>query len=519
MAVHPAIWEEYLRRKRRRDGAGLEERLGRLYDDVHPKARAFLEDASPQVAGFCTRRAGKSRGVIRKMARVANAVEHARVFYVNETRAECERIAWIGNERDGLLSVNEDFALGGVANHTKLRLTFPERKSFIELIGADDDAGVRKLLGTAPHLLVIDEAQKLRHLLTLLRDVVGAALMDHGGQVLMIGTPSRDLAGFFYEVTKPGSTQDGWSRHTWSVTDNPFFGASAEERFERTVREYCKRQALPLDHPSVRRDWGPEWVKEDARYVYPVHEVPEHELCFAPVREQPDGRPDLKAAIADLPDLPRSAEWEFTLGCDLGYHPDPFAYVLWAWSWLDLGLYEVASWKKTHLDADEQLAQLRWVGDQVDLAITVGDIGGATTPTGKGWAKRWEERYGRPMLEAAKNRKFEYQGFFSTDIRQRRIKLRKGSLLHEELKAVLWLPAPADELVVRKLREDPRIPNDVCDAALYAHRMTMAHLASAPPPAKPTHGTTEAWDALEKRIEDDETEDYDDGYGRTSYYG
>jgi hypothetical protein len=489
----------------------------RLFADVHPKARACFEDTATQVAGFCTRRSGKSRSAVRKLLRSALEIEHGRVFYINETRAECERIAWIGNARDGLLSVNDDFKLGGEPNISKLRLSFPAHHSFIELVGADDERGVRKLLGTAPHLVIIDEAQKLPHLRLLIRDVLGAALMDHQGQVILIGTPSRDLVGLFYDVTKPDTELDGWSVHTWSVLDNPFFGATEEERWERTAVEYCKRHSLSFDHPSVRRDWGPEWVKEDARYVYAVHEVPEHRLCYAPPRVRADGLPDLPRALADLPALAKGeTEWQFTLFADLGFFPDPFAYVLWAWSWKDENLYEVCSWKKNRLDADQQLAEMRWVAEQVDVQLAGGDIGGAMTPTGKGWSKRWMERFGRELIEAEKNRKYEHIELFNTDIRRGKVKLRKGGLLHTEMKAVLWLPAPADELVLRKLREDPRIPNDVCDAALYGHRHTMQHLARTPEPPRPLVGTPEYFAALEQRIEDEETAD-DDGE-RDSYY-
>ncbi len=451
------------------------------------------------------------------MLKVALETENGRVFYVNETRAECERIAWIGNERDGLLAVNDDRQLGGVPNHSKYRLSFPAKNSFIELIGADDDAGVRKLLGTAPHLVVVDEAQKLRHLLTLTRDVLGAGMMDHAGQVVMIGTPSRDLAGQFYEVTRPDSELDGWSHHRWSVLDNPYFGDTPEVRFERTVAEYCRRHSLPLDHPTVRREWFGEWVKEDARYVYAVHEVAEHKLCYAEPRYRPDGLPDLAASLRDLPELPKREEWRFTLGADLGYFPDPFTWVLWAWSWGAQKLYEVASFKKHRMDADEQLAELNWVANQVDVEITVADIGGASTSFGKGWSKRWEERFGRPMLEADKRRrKFEYIELFNTDIRQGRVQMRRGSPMHLEAQTVLWLPAPADELVQRRLREDPRIPNDVMDAATYGHRETMTHLARAPEAPKPALGTPEHWARVEKQIEDDSDADMERHQG--SYY-
>ena len=481
--------------------------------DVHPEARACIDDASPLVAICGTRRSGKSRSFLRKMAAFAATTEHARVIYLNETLSECENIAWIGNGRDGLLSLNEEFGLGGVPNHSKHTLTFPDTGGIIRLVGADDLRQVNKLRGIAPHLVVLDEAQKAPHLGPLIQQALGPAMMDYGGQIVMPGTPGVDLSGLFYDVTRDDGepAKQGWSVHRLNVLSNPFFGDTPEERFERTVVKYCREHGLSLDDPTVQREWFARWVKTDARFVYAVHQVPEHTLCYAPARVQADGQPDIAAALEDLP---QGHDWHFTLFCDLGFYPDPFAYVLWAWSWTEPRLYEVASWKQTKLDADQQLACLRWVAEQVDVELVGGDIGGATRSTGKGWSKRWMERFGRDMVEADKHRKHEYQELFNTDIRKGNVLMRKGGALHTEAKTVLWLPAPADLTVQRKLREDPRIPNDVCDAALYGHRHTMQHLAVAPTP-KPEKGTSAYWKAFEERIEDEETREDD---AAESYY-
>lgn len=485
---------------------GVRERVKLLLADVHPEARACIDDPAPLVAVRGTRRSGKSRSFIRKMLDAATAITHARVIYINETLPECEAIAWIGNGRDGLLTLNEQYQLGGVPNHTKHTLSFPANGGQVRLVGADDRRQIAKLRGIAPHLVVIDEAQKAPHLTELIRDSLGPAMMDHGGQIFMPGTPGIDLSGLFYDVTNEEEPLAGWSVHVLNVLSNPFFGATPEERFERTVAKYCREQALPLDAPEVQREWFARWVKEEARFVFAIHQVPEHEVCFAPSRMLPDGRPDVIAALRDLPVGP---EWRYTLFCDLGYFPDPFAYVLWAWSWEWEQLLEVCSWSKQKLDSEEQLAQLTWVAEQTSPSLVGGDIGGAATPIGKGWSKRWSERFGYDMVEAQKSRKFEHIQLFNTDLRKGRIKLRKDSPLHTQMQKVQWLPGTGGGA----LKENPRFPNDVTDAGLYGHRHTFQHLAQKPVP-KPKLGSEAYYAELERQLEAD-----DDEGEAESYYG
>jgi hypothetical protein len=495
------------------DSGGVRKRVEQLLSDVHPEARACIDDPAPLVAVRGTRRSGKSRSFIRKMVDAATAIAHARVIYINETLPECEAIAWLGNGRDGLLTLNEHYQLGGTPNHSKHTLTFPNG-GMIRLVGADDRRQIAKLRGIAPHLVVIDEAQKAPHLTELIRDSLGPAMMDHGGQIFMPGTPGIDLSGLFYDVTNEDEPAAGWSVHVLNVLSNPFFGATSEERFERTVARYCREQGLALDAPEVQREWFGKWVKEDARFTYAVHQVPEHQLCYAPPRwlTEPTWRRDprsgkllfLEGGVVDfetaLRDLPEGYDWRFTLAADLGYLPDPFAYVLWAWSWKWPELLEVASWAQTEMDSDDQLAHLMMVAGHAPPSIVTGDVGGANRSTGKGWSKRWNERFGYGIVEVEKHHKYDAQQLFNTDIRKGRMRVRRGSPLHEQLKRVRWLPKAVGEK--GKLEEDPAIPNDITDAGLYGHRHTFAHLAKREP-EKPKPGTDEHYRALEQQLEQD----------------
>jgi hypothetical protein len=523
VALDPAIKLEWLKRRRRREkrpDSDLGARIRVMRAGSVPKARAAAADPSPLVAWFCTRRAGKSRECVLEMLETATSIPDARVIYLNETRAECERIAWLGNGRDGLLTLNERYRLGGDPNQSKLSMWFEANGGLIEMVGADDKRAVNKLVGMGPDLVIIDEAQKAPHLSHLVRHSLGPAMMDAArktgkkGRIIACGTPSDELYGLFYEATRDdGERDESWSLHTWSVVDNPYFGATPEERYENVVLEYCKTHHLELDSPEVLRAFGPKWVKEDANYVWHVHRVPEHELCYAPARLRADGSPDINQALADLPRLPRDKEWQFTLAADLGFDPDPFAVVVWAWSFGSPAIYELTSFKRLRLLNDQQRDVLDGLERALGFTITVADAGGQGKTAVAGWSEEWERRWNKPIIEAQKTRKHEHIELLNSDIRGGRVKLRKGGALLEEAKRATWMPAVG----FGKLRENPQTPNDCMDAGLYGHRHTMAYLHE-PEAKRPAPGSPEAWERLEQQIEEQSDED-ETSYGQESYYG
>jgi hypothetical protein len=340
-----------------------------------------------------------------------------------------------------------------------------------------------------------------------------AARTGHQGRIIIAGTPCEDLFGMFYEATREDADRDtAWSLHSWSVVDNPFFGDSPEERHENVVMEYCRTHHLELDSPEVLRAFGPKWVKEDANYVWHVHRVPEHELCYAPARTKADGSPDLVAALEDLPRLPSGADWQFTLGADLGFDPDPFAVVVWAWSFGSPAIWEVCSFKRLRLLNDEQRDVLDSLERKLGFTITVADAGGQGKTAVAGWSKEWERRWRKPIVEAQKTRKHEHIELLNSDIRGGKVKLRKSGLLVEEAKRATWMPQSG----FGRMRENPQTPNDLMDAALYGHRHTMAYLHEKPAPPKAKRGSQEHYEALERRLE--ELSEEDEGTDHVSSY-
>lgn len=496
--------------------------------EYHPKQGAFARSQAEQEAAICTRRSGKSRCIIAEMLCTALEEPNSHQVYINETKHESKRIAWRGaKNKDGFIPLLQRFGMLGEVrtNKTELSITFANG-ALIELFGADDADQMEKLRGGAYRRVVVDEAQKIVHLQELVEGVLQPAMRDQfmetgrAGQIWLTGTPSQETAGYFYDVTNDEEPLAGWEVHRWSVSDNPYFGATPEIRWANTAGAILAKNRWTGSEPKFQREWLGKWVKEDARYVYHANRMPEHRLVFAPLRMHADGSYDHERALADLPQRtdgrkPRRIEWMSALGVDLGYDPGAFALVLWAYSHDHPDVYEMWSWKMTGLVPDVQREAIDAIRSSVPLTIMVGDPGGL----GKGELEGWRERHGLPIDDAEKTQKRTWMEFFNGDITSGRVRLREGSPLLHEMKHLMWAPIKArraeapgvaiapKEWANRKLKDGSVPGNHCCDAGLYAYRHLTHYLHRAPEDL-PEVGSPEWFRREEQRMED-EIDEYD----------
>ncbi|MBP9862665.1 MAG: hypothetical protein KBD62_32225 [Kofleriaceae bacterium] len=493
--------------------------------EAHPKQRAALRSVAKQIAILATRRAGKTSGMNAELMARALEVPRYRATYCNATRVEAMGLAWESDTQDGwkdLLvrfgKVHPDqdgcYLIGGVTvkpNHTDLTLTF-SNGSKLDIFAADDPKALDKFRGRAKHAVVVDEAQKFPDLVKFCGPVCSGVVKDFQGQIILQGTPGEDCAGQFYEVTKPldhGDRVPGWEVHEFGVTDNPFFGADYEERYERAVRPEIEAKGLTIDDPTVQREWFGKWVREGTRYVYPVNLAPAATLTFAPVRMSSswqrtaahvrDLTPQVAALLAQggwydhdkaVDDLPRRKngrprDWLFGLGCDFGFDPDPVALVVVGFTLEMPDVWEMFSWKRTRLVPDDWrcLVELLWRQLDDELIAIVGDPGGLVGAN----MNAWRERLGIPIENADKAGKRSWQEMVGGDIRTGRIHYREGSELLTEHRHLVWMPSapgrPAKEHADRKL-PDGSVPGNHCaDSFTYVYRHLTHHQFRSPPPA------------------------------------
>lgn len=506
-----------------------------LVDEWFPEEAAFFDDGAQLTAALCGRRAGKTRGVVRDHLRDLLEVPGYRGLYLNSTRGEAERIAWIGNRADGFKPLIESLKLPLVLDNSDLTVHNPATDGWMYLRGADDEAELRKALGGAYHKVTWDEWQKIPpKLAPSIREVFFPALLDFGGKFRGTGTPSRQMSGIAWDVTRPEKDKrtPGWSVHEWNLLANPYWGnakriagawfvvwgardeivsgphepgelaaAVAGARWAKGILAlqalYGGADVAPIDSPIMQREGFGRWVREDAAYVYHVHKVAAERLLYAPHRVRADGFVDVARALEDLP-WPWQ-DGQFALGADLGYYPDPFAFVLWGWHREDPRLYEVCSWRKTHLKSDAQVAALRAVREIVAIGAIDADAGGGGKPVVTGWSDEWVERYGLPIAEAQKAHKSTAIEVMNNDIVSGNVALRDGGPLYEEMSLLQWSSIVS---ATGRQIEDPTIANDCCDAGLYSHRRTYAHRYRAPVEV-PKFGTPERAARDESELEEE----------------
>lgn len=517
-----ALLAESQAREARKADAGREHaaRWGEIASGLrakfHPKQRAFTSSMAKRRAAKCTRRAGKSVGILSES--LARCLERPRyrALYCHATRDEALRIAWRGDNRDGWRDLVDDIGLkvahtraefdakpdrDCLVNETTLQIDFRNGSQLL-IFCADSAKDADKIRGGQKDLVIVDEAQKFPDLAYFVGDVAEAMLKRPAGvepgELWITGTPSRQLAGLFYDVTKEaeqGQRAPGWEVHEWTVSDNPYFGGTPEERWEATGAAVLHDNGWTLDNapPVFVREWLGKWATADALYIYAVHAAPPVE--FAPVRvDTGTGRYDHAAALADLPQTfhdERGAvtriDWYYTMGVDFGFSPDPFAWVLWAWSPQIEEVYEMGAWKRTLLKPDDMRDHLVAVFDQVKerLVSIRGDAGGAMA---SGTIAAWEEVVKLPIEPADKHDKQTWIELYNGELHAGRLRYRAGSPLLAEQRHLQWKVLPSGKRVEWSDRvvDGVKHGDHCCDAGLYAWRDIAGRVTSFAPPPKST---------------------------------
>lgn len=423
----------------------------RLEDHLFDKQLSFVLDSSPFKEATTTRRAGKTISCAIDLLHTAVTDPGKINLYITLSRKNAKRLVWPVLKR-----FNKELGLNGNPNESDLSIAFPNG-SMIYILGAVDRQSIEDFRGLAVRKVYLDEAQSFpEYIRELIDDVLGPALMDYAGQLILIGTPGPVPTGYFYELR----SNQGWSHHSWSYWDNPRLdflkrGLTHQDMLDREL----KRRGVTISDPSIQREWFGKWIVDEDSLVYHYN-----------------------ALKNDYNDLP-SDNWTYILGVDLGFE-DADALALIAYSDIRKETYLVEEVVTRHQDLSSLCKQIDMLVAQYDITKIVVDTGGL----GKKITEEISKRYNIPMVAAEKTRKVEYIELMNDDLRTGRLKIRATSqFAHDSLK-VEWDHdhSTPDRKVISK-----RFHSDICEAVLYAWRESYSYTSNLPI-AEPEYGTR-AW--------------------------
>lgn len=447
--------------------AELRRRLGtqitqEVRDESFAKQDAFVTDLSRLVSALCTRRAGKSNGLALRFFRTLQRHPGALCPYIALTRDSAKNIMW-----PVLQEMDERFKIGAKFTDSNLTATLPNG-GMIKLFGADMKNFIKRLRGIKTPGVGVDEAQDFgAHLESLIDDVLTPAIGDYvDGWISLTGTPGPIPHGYFYDVTHRGMF--GFSHHSWSLHDNPYFPNS-----RAFVAEVKAKKAWTNDSPSYIREYGgdegiPRWVLDLDALVFKYDPIKNHYARF----------PDIRG------------DWDFVIGVDLGFD--------------DADAIAVVGWHPRHKQAylvHEEIARGEGV---TELASRIERLHGKYRPLkivvdtgglGKKIAEELQRRFGLPVQAAEKDRKFEFIELLNDAMRQARFFAKNDSEFAQDCTRVKW----DTESVKPKISDTYH--SDITDAVLYAYRESLHWLSEPEPLPGPKPRTPEWFKREEEEME------------------
>lgn len=415
------------------------------------KQLAVINSPARRKVLLCGRRAGKTTTISFKLFIAAlDGAPGVPVLYVTLTRENAKEIIW-----EDLLRLNEEYALGGKVNVSRLTITLPN-KSAIQLRGAHTEREISKYRGKKFKLAVLDEAQSFpdRIIEPLLKEVISPTLMDYQGELWISGTRPPIRAGYFYRCYA-GNLAANREQHRWTVVDN--------------TRLPARKAGVPIE--AILADIREEnaWSEADPTYLREIlnEDVEDLESLLFPFRDVN------RMATPDGP-------WTTVFGVDVGY-TDGDAIAVLGWQPNVRRVHLLAEHVKSQEDVTdlaEAIKRLAAIWKPIRMVI---DEGGG----GKKDAAELRRRHSIPVTAAAKTQKSNFIRLLQADMRRGLLVAPEGTQWEEECKLVQRDPKA---WMHGELQEKPKgqggFHSDICMAVLYSWREAL-HFLEKDPPAPP----------------------------------
>lgn len=420
--------------------------LGHLF----PRQLDAVRDERKFKALLCGGRAGKTTTAIYELAHGMLSEPGSANLYVGQTLTSARDIFW-----RPFCDANDRHGWGFSPNHA-LHTMEHGNGSWLLCAGAETERELEKRRGVPWRRVRIDEcgAHRPTYLQYFVEQVIEPRLMDHDGDLWLMGTPTRQSYGYFYDITT--GAQPGWGVHKWTAAENPHV------KFEAFVAEMLERRGWTRDNPIFRREYLAEWIADVDALVY----------RFLRGRN----------VIGELPQLMPHDSWARVMGLDFGVGDATAAVVLAYPRSYGRAVYVQHCWSERGLAPSDAVEKLRPIVERFKPEVIVGDVGGM----GKAYQAEWNKRIrGIEMRAANKSDKRGTLEFVSDalhtavstgDVTRDRglLSLDGNEHLHREWATLQW---DEDRQDIAEGQDD-----DVADAAMYAWKACPAYANAIRPP-------------------------------------
>lgn len=430
-------------------------------DPNFPRQNAFVEDLSRYIDAQCSRRAGKSNGLVLRFLRTMEKHPKSTCLYLSLTQESAREILW-----PVLHEMNDKYSLGLQFTESRLEVKHPNG-SKLKMMGADLKNFVKRLKGRKHPGIGVDESQDFGvHLQSLIDDVLTPCISDYAdGWIALTGTPGPVPQGYFFDVTK--NRKYGFSHHEWTLFDNPYMPDP-----QSFVRDLKAKREWTDDNPTLLREWLNKWVLDvDALWIR-YNEKLNHYV-----------------------ELPKEHKWNYIMGVDIGFNDaDAIAVLAWSETSPDTYLVEESIAKKQGIT--QLVSQIDTLQKKYGVYKIVMDEGAL----GKKIAEDIRSRFGCPLEPAEKSEKQSNVELLNDALRLGRFKANAASRFAQDsyLVQIDWTKSTPNRIVIKK---SPH--SDIIDAVLYAFKASVAY-AYRPPTPKLYPGTKEWADAQETSMWDAE---------------
>lgn len=395
-------------------------------DTGFPLQQRLVEQSLRFQAWQATRRAAKSNSFARRMLRRLTR-KRCNALYLALTLDSAKAILW--DVVDELLrSHNVEF------NPNKQAGTFTlANGSFIKFAGLDSNfKEMRKILGQKYAIVGIDECGSMtQDMQTIVDQMITPALIDEGGDLILLGT-AENIPGTYFEKVTSGKVP-GWHVEKWDTYQNPYMA----EKWKQEIERIMDVNPLAKDASWFKTHYLNQWCTDDDLRI----------LTIAPCY-----------VWARMPELRRP---HYVIGCDLGWK-DATSFVVTAYHRNDPTLYVVRSFKQAEMDLTDVAQTLKKLAAEYPGQII---IDGAAKQS----VEEMRKRHMLHLTNAEKTEKSMFLRMLNDDLIQgRMIFSQDNKQLLEEAEQLMWLKG-TDE-------EDPRCQNHLTDALLYAWRYARAYI-------------------------------------------